>query len=294
MSGIGLPKVRSGKVREVYEAGEGRLLMVASDRISAFDVVLDQPIPDKGRVLTGLSTWWFDQTSDLVENHLISADPTDFPSTAGREVAGRAMLVRAARPVQMECVVRGYLFGSAWSEYKKQGTVNGDPLPPGLPQAEQLPAPIFTPTTKATEGHDMALTAEEAVDLVGRARYEELRDISIAIYRFGALKASLRGIILADTKFEFGEADGRLMLIDEILTPDSSRFWPADEWKPGTSPPSFDKQFVRQYLLDTGWDGTPPPPPLPETVVEGTRSRYVEAYERLTESSFDDWYGVDE
>jgi len=294
VSGIGLPKVRSGKVREVYEAGEGRLLMVASDRISAFDVVLDQPIPDKGRVLTGLSTWWFDQTSDLVENHLISADPTDFPSTAGREVAGRAMLVRAARPVQLECVVRGYLFGSAWSEYKKQGTVNGDPLPPGLPQAEQLPAPIFTPTTKATEGHDMALTAEEAVDLVGRARYEELRDISIAIYRFGALKASLRGIILADTKFEFGEADGRLMLIDEILTPDSSRFWPADEWKPGTSPPSFDKQFVRQYLLDTGWDGTPPPPPLPETVVEGTRSRYVEAYERLTESSFDDWYGVDE
>jgi phosphoribosylaminoimidazole-succinocarboxamide synthase len=293
VSGIGLPKVRSGKVREVYEAGEGRLLMVASDRISAFDVVLDQPIPDKGRVLTGLSTWWFDQTSDLVENHLISADPTDFPSTAGREVAGRAMLVRAARPVQMECVVRGYLFGSAWSEYKKQGTVNGEPLPPGLPQAEQLPEPIFTPSTKATEGHDLALTAEEAVDLVGRVRYEELRDISIAIYRFGALKASLRGIILADTKFEFGEADGRLLLIDEILTPDSSRFWPADEWKPGTSPPSFDKQFVRQYLLDTGWDGTPPPPPLPEKVVEGTRARYVEAYERLTESSFDDWYGAD-
>ena len=294
MSSIGLPKVRSGKVREVYEAGEGRLLMVASDRISAFDVVLDQPIPDKGRVLTGLSTWWFDQTADLVENHLISADPTDFPSTAGREVAGRAMLVRATRPVALECVVRGYLFGSAWSEYQKQGTVNGQPLPPGLPQAEQLPEPIFTPTTKATEGHDTALTAEEAVDLVGRARYEELRDISIAIYKFGALKASLRGIILADTKFEFGEADGRLLLIDEILTPDSSRFWPADEWKPGTSPPSFDKQFVRQYLLDTGWDGTPPPPPLPEQVVEGTRSRYVEAYECLTESSFDDWYGLDE
>ena len=294
MSSIGLPKVRSGKVREVYEAGEGRLLMVASDRISAFDVVLDRPIPDKGRVLTGLSTWWFDQTADLVENHLISADPTDFPSTAGREVAGRAMLVRATRPVALECVVRGYLFGSAWSEYQKQGTVNGQPLPPDLTQAEQLPEPIFTPTTKATEGHDTALTADEAVDLVGRARYEELRDISIAIYKFGALKASLRGIILADTKFEFGEADGRLLLIDEILTPDSSRFWPADEWKPGTSPPSFDKQFVRQYLLDTGWDGTPPPPPLPEQVVEGTRSRYVEAYERLTESSFDDWYGLDE
>jgi phosphoribosylaminoimidazole-succinocarboxamide synthase len=294
VSTIGLPKVRSGKVREVYEAGDGRLLMVASDRISAFDVVLDQPIPDKGRVLTGLSTWWFDQTRDLVDNHLISADPTDFPSTAGRDVAGRAMLVRAARPIPMECVVRGYLFGSAWGEYQKQGTVNGEPLPAGLAQAEQLPEPMFTPTTKATEGHDTALTIAEAVSLVGRERYEVLRDLSIAIYRFGAQKASTRGIILADTKFEFGEADGELMLIDEILTPDSSRFWPGDEWKPGTAPPSFDKQFVRQYLLDTGWDGTPPPPALPDDVVEGTRSRYVEAYERLTESSFDDWYGTDE
>jgi phosphoribosylaminoimidazole-succinocarboxamide synthase len=294
VSSIGLPKVRSGKVREVYEAGDGRLLMVASDRISAFDVVLDQPIPDKGRVLTGLSTWWFDQTRDLVDNHLISADPTDFPSTAGRDVAGRAMLVRAARPIPMECVVRGYLFGSAWGEYQKQGTVNGEPLPAGLAQAEQLPEPMFTPTTKATEGHDTALTIAEAVSLVGRERYEVLRDLSIAIYRFGAQKASTRGIILADTKFEFGEADGELMLIDEILTPDSSRFWPGDEWKPGTAPPSFDKQFVRQYLLDTGWDGTPPPPALPDDVVEGTRSRYVEAYERLTESSFDDWYGTDE
>jgi phosphoribosylaminoimidazole-succinocarboxamide synthase len=289
---IGLPKLRSGKVRDVYDIGHDRLLMVASDRISAFDVVLDEPIPDKGRVLTGLSTFWFDRTSDVVPNHLISADPTDFPEAAGPEIAGRAMLVRAARPVLMECVVRGYLFGSAWSEYKKQGTVNGEPLPPGMVPAERLPEPIFTPTTKADEGHDTALTRDDAIALVGKELYEELRDLSIAIYKYGTTVASARGILLADTKLEFGTVDGQLLLIDEILTPDSSRFWPADEYEPGTSPPSFDKQFVRQYLLDEGWDGTPPPPSLPENVVAGTRSRYVEAYERLTERSFDDWYGV--
>ena len=292
MSAIGLPKLRSGKVRDVYEVSDDYLLMVASDRISAFDVVLDQPIPDKGRVLTGLSAFWFDATEDLVPNHLVSADPTDFPSTAGPEVAGRAMLVRAAKPVLMECVVRGYLFGSAWSEYQKSGTVNGEPLPEGMAQADQLPDPIFTPTTKADEGHDQALTVDEAIALVGKARYDELRDLSIAIYRFGATTASMRGIILADTKLEFGEVDGRLILIDEVLTPDSSRFWPADAWEPGTSPPSFDKQFVRQHLLSTGWDGNPPAPPLPDDVVSGTRSRYIEAYEKLTESSFADWYGV--
>jgi phosphoribosylaminoimidazole-succinocarboxamide synthase len=289
---IGLPKLRSGKVRDVYEVGHDRLLMVASDRISAFDVVLDEPIPDKGRVLTGLSTFWFDKTTDIVPNHLISADPTDFPETAGPDVAGRAMLVKAARPVLMECVVRGYLFGSAWSEYQKQGTVNGEPLPPGMALAEQLPEPIFTPTTKAEEGHDLALTRDDAIALVGKDLYERLRDISIAIYKYGTTVASTRGILLADTKLEFGTVDGELILIDEILTPDSSRFWPADEWVPGTSPPSFDKQFVRQYLLDQGWDGTPPPPSLPDKVVEGTRSRYIEAYEQLTERSFDDWYGV--
>jgi phosphoribosylaminoimidazole-succinocarboxamide synthase len=279
-------------VRDVYEIGHDRLLMVASDRISAFDVVLDEPIPDKGRVLTGLSTFWFDQTQDIVPNHLISADPTDFPETAGPDVAGRAMMVKAARPVLMECVVRGYLFGSAWSEYKKQGTVNGEPLPPGMVQAEALPDPIFTPTTKAEEGHDMALTRDDAIALVGKDLYERLRDLSIAIYKYGVTVASTRGILLADTKLEFGTVDGELILIDEILTPDSSRFWPADEYEAGTSPPSFDKQFVRQYLLDAGWDGTPPPPSLPDKVVEGTRSRYIEAYEQLTEKSFDDWYGV--
>jgi phosphoribosylaminoimidazole-succinocarboxamide synthase len=292
VTAIGLPKLRSGKVRDVYEIGHDRLLMVASDRISAFDVVLDEPIPDKGRVLTGLSTFWFDQTGDIVENHLISADPTDFPETAGPGVAGRAMMVKAARPVLMECVVRGYLFGSAWSEYQKHGTVNGEPLSPGMALAEQLPEPIFTPTTKADEGHDLALSRDDAVALVGKERYEELRDLSIAIYKFGTGIASTRGIILADTKLEFGTIDGRLLLIDEILTPDSSRFWPADEYEPGTSPPSFDKQFVRQYLLDVGWDGSPPPPNLPDDVVAGTRSRYIEAYEQLTEASFDDWYGV--
>jgi phosphoribosylaminoimidazole-succinocarboxamide synthase len=294
VSYLALPKVRSGKVREVYEVSGDCLLMVASDRISAFDVVLDQPIPDKGRVLTGLSTHWFNATSDLVENHLVSADPTDFPCAAGREVAGRAMLVRAAQPVPMECVVRGYLFGSAWKEYDKSGTVNGVPLPAGMVEAAELEEPIFTPTTKATEGHDVTLSPEEAVALVGRSRYDELRDLSIALYRFGSVKAAMRGILLADTKFEFGEVGGRLILIDEALTPDSSRFWPADEWQPGTAPPSFDKQFVRQYLLDTGWDGTPPPPPLPADVVAGTRSRYIEAYERLTETSFNDWYGGEE
>ncbi len=288
----GLPKLRSGKVRDVYKVGDDRLLMVASDRISAFDVILPEPIPDKGRVLTAVSAFWFDQTKDIVPNHLISVDPADFPEGAGPDVAGRTMLVKAAKPVLMECVVRGYLFGSAWSEYKKHGTVNGEPLPSGMVNAERLPEPTFTPSTKADEGHDMALTRDDAIALVGKDLYERLRDLSIAVYKFGTTVASTRGILLADTKFEFGTVDGELVLIDEILTPDSSRFWPADEYEPGTAPPSFDKQYVRQYLLDQGWDGTPPPPSLPDKVVEGTRSRYIEAYELLTEKSFDDWYGV--
>jgi phosphoribosylaminoimidazole-succinocarboxamide synthase len=292
VSSVGLPKLRSGKVRDVYEVGGDRLLMVASDRISAFDVILPEPIPDKGRVLTAVSTFWFDQTKDLVPNHLISVDPADFPEGAGPDIAGRAMLVKAAKPVLMECVVRGYLFGSAWSEYKKHGTVNGEPLPSGMVNAERLPEPIFTPSTKADAGHDMALTRDDAIALVGKDLYEQLRELSIAVYKYGTTVASARGILLADTKFEFGTVDGELVLIDEILTPDSSRFWPADEYEPGTAPPSFDKQYVRQYLLDQGWDGTPPPPSLPEKVVEGTRSRYIEAYELLTEKSFDDWYGV--
>ena len=289
---IGLPRLRSGKVRDEYEIGHDRLLMVASDRISAFDVVLDEPIPDKWRVLTGLSTFWFDKTGDIVENHLISADPTDFPETAGPDVAGRAMMVRAARPVLMECVVRGYLFGSAWSEYKKQGTVNGEPLPPGMAVAEPLPEPIFTPTTKAEEGHDTALTREDAIALVGKKRYDELSELSIAIYRYGTEIASARGILPADTKLEFGTIDGRLLLIDEVLTPDSSRFWDTAGYQPGSAPPSFDKQPLRDWLEASGWDKKPPPPALSDEVVESTRRRYVEAYERLTGRSFSLWPGV--
>ena len=293
MTALGLQHVRSGKVRDIYEVDHDRLLIVASDRISAFDVVMDEPIPDKGRVLTGLSTFWFERTTDLVANHVISADPTDFPETAGADVAGRAMLVRRATPLPMECVVRGYLFGSAWSEYQKESTVNGMPMPSGMQQAEQLPAPIFTPSTKADEGHDVALTRDEAIALVGAERHAELERLSIELYQFGAELAATRGIIVADTKFEFGEIDGAIVLIDEVLTPDSSRFWPADEYRLGTSPPSFDKQYVRDHFDSVGWDHEPPAPPLPADVIAGTRARYIEAYECITQASFDQWYAPD-
>ncbi|HLF99278.1 MAG TPA: phosphoribosylaminoimidazolesuccinocarboxamide synthase [Acidimicrobiia bacterium] len=293
MTALGLQHVRSGKVRDIYEVDHDRLLIVASDRISAFDVVMDEPIPDKGRVLTGLSTFWFERTTDLVANHVISADPTDFPETAGADVAGRAMLVRRATPLPMECVVRGYLFGSAWSEYQKESTVNGMPMPSGMQQAEELPAPIFTPSTKADEGHDVALTRDEAIALVGAERHAELERLSIELYQFGAELAATRGIIVADTKFEFGEIDGAIVLIDEVLTPDSSRFWPADEYRLGTSPPSFDKQYVRDHFDSVGWDHEPPAPPLPADVIAGTRARYIEAYECITQASFDQWYAPD-
>ena len=293
MTALGLQHVRSGKVRDIYEVDHDRLLIVASDRISAFDVVMDEPIPDKGRVLTGLSTFWFERTTDLVANHVISADPTDFPETAGADVAGRAMLVRRATPLPMECVVRGYLFGSAWSEYQKESTVNGMPMPSGMQQAEQLPAPIFTPSTKADEGHDVALTRDEAIALVGAERHAELERLSIELYQFGAELAATQGIIVADTKFEFGEIDGAIVLIDEVLTPDSSRLWPADEYRLGTSPPSFDKQYVRDHFDSVGWDHEPPAPPLPADVIAGTRARYIEAYERITQASFDQWYAPD-
>jgi len=290
----GLQHLRSGKVRDIYEVSPDRLLLVASDRISAFDVVLEQPIPDKGRVLTGLSTFWFDRTGHIIDNHLVSADPTDFPETVGPEFAGRAMLVEAARVVPMECVVRGYLFGSAWKEYSTAGTVNGVPLPSGLREAEPLPDPIFTPTTKADEGHDLPLTPDEAVALVGRGTYEKLRDASLALYKFGAEHLASRGVIVADTKFEFGERDGELIVIDEMLTPDSSRFWPADEYAVGSSPPSYDKQYVRDHLDTIGWNREPPPPALPSDVVEGTRARYIEAYEAVTGQSFSEWWGPSE
>ena len=284
-----LKPIYSGKVRDLYEVDHDSMLMVASDRISVFDVVLPDVVPDKGRILTGLSAWWFEQTAGIVPNHLISADPTDLPDMAG-DVDGRAMLVRVTKPVRMECVVRGHLFGSAWAEYETNGTIGGWPAPPGLRQAERLEHPMFTPTTKADAGHDLAITSEEAIGLVGGETFERLRDLSIHLYEFGADHAASRGLVLADTKFEFGHRDGELLLIDEMLTPDSSRYWPADGWEPGQVPPSFDKQYVRDFMAATGWNKEPPAPPVPADVIANTRAKYVEAYEMLTGSSFDDWY----
>jgi phosphoribosylaminoimidazole-succinocarboxamide synthase len=293
MKTTALPHVYSGKVRELYEVDFDALLMVASDRISVFDVILPDQIPDKGRILTALSHYWFEQTRDIVPNHLISCDPTDFPPYSG-DVAGRAALVKATRPVRLECDVRSYVFGHGWSEYTERGTVGGFPVPAGLRLADKLPAPLFTPTTKAEAGHDVALTADEAVALVGGDAYERLRDLSLRLYNFGARRAENCGIILADTKFEFGERDGEMLLIDEAMTPDSSRYWPRELYRPGESPPSFDKQYVRDHMDRTGWDHEAPPPRLSEEVILSTRTKYVEAYELLTGLSFDDWYGPDD
>jgi phosphoribosylaminoimidazole-succinocarboxamide synthase len=293
VSRLSLPHHYTGKVRELYEVDHDRMLVVASDRISVFDVVLDDLIPDKGRVLTALSTFWFEQTAHLAANHLVSSDPTDFPETAGPDVAGRAMLVRAARPVRLECVARGYLFGSAWSDYQATGAVAGRVLPAGLREAERLPAALFTPTTKAEAGHDLPVSDAEAAELVGDQVFEQVRDLTLRIYEFGARLAAERGLILADTKLEFGECDGELLVIDELLTPDSSRYWSADEHTVGTSPPSFDKQYVRDYYKSIAWDLEPPIPRLPDAVVAGTRARYVEAYERVSGRSFDAWHGVE-
>ena len=290
MSRPPLRHLYTGKVRDLYEVSHDRMLMVASDRVSVFDVVLPDEIPDKGRVLTGLSTHWFEQTAHIWPNHVISADPTDLPETAGTEVAGRAMLVRATRPVRLECIARGYLFGSAWSEYAAQGTVCGRALPAGLRQAEELPEPIFTSTTKAEQGHDEAVTDAEAAALVGDEVFEQVRTATLAIYAFARAHAATQGVLLADTKLEFGTVDGELLVIDEMLTPDSSRYWPAEHYAVGTSPPSFDKQFVRDHYLALGWDQTPPAPPLPQAVIDGTRARYVEAYELITGRSFDEWF----
>jgi phosphoribosylaminoimidazole-succinocarboxamide synthase len=273
-----------GKVRDVYDVGGDRLLLVATDRISAFDVVLPNPIPDKGRVLTGLTLFWIERTRDLVLNHLLSADRRDFPEPFRSEpsLAGRAMLCRKARPVMVECVARGYLTGSGLKQYRAEGHVCGVPLPSGLDEGSKLPEPIFTPTTKAAEGHDMPLTFDETVELIGKGLAERLRELTIVLYERGAEVASERGIIVADTKFEFGFADAQLILIDEVLTPDSSRFWPADGYQAGRSQPSFDKQFVRDWLDASGWDHEPPPPDLPDEVLERTAAKYQEAYERIT------------
>ncbi|MGZ5352775.1 MAG: phosphoribosylaminoimidazolesuccinocarboxamide synthase [Actinomycetota bacterium] len=278
-----------GKVRDVYDVGDDRLLLVATDRISAFDVVLPNPIPDKGRVLTGVTLFWLERTADLVANHLISADRSDFPGPFRDEpsLAGRAMLASRADVVPVECVARGYLTGSGLKQYRSEGHVCGVPLPPGLGEAHRLPDPIFTPTTKAAEGHDLPLTFAETVDLVGRGLAERLRELTIALYERGAEVAAERGIIVADTKFEFGFAGGELILIDEVLTPDSSRFWPSDGYAPGAVQPSFDKQAVRDWLDATGWDHEPPPPELPEDVIDDTSRRYREAYERVVGERWD-------
>jgi phosphoribosylaminoimidazole-succinocarboxamide synthase len=305
--------VYTGKVRDIYEVDDEHLLFVTSDRISAFDVVMTEPIPGKGRVLTALTAFWAAQLSDVAPTHLVSLGLPPTMGTGGGSAggegaaaadvgaggvdpgfaAGRAMVVRRAEMLPIECIVRGYLSGSAWAEYRRSGTMHGQPLPAGLSQSEKLPEPVFTPSTKATVGHDENISFEDAVRLVGDKLASAAREISLEAYRWGAERAAARGIIIADTKFELGLIDGELAICDEILTPDSSRFWPADQWQPGATPPSFDKQPLRDWLEATGWGKVPPPPALPPDVVESTRARYVEAYERLSGLSFADWPGTD-
>ena len=277
--------VRHGKVRDVYEVGE-HLLIVATDRISAFDCIMPNGIPEKGKILNQLSLFWFDRTKNIVDNHLIATDVRDFPNELhayADQLAGRAILVKKTRVVPIECVARGYLAGSGWKEYQTNQHVCGVELPTGLKQCSKLPAPIFTPSTKADEGHDMNIDFNDMCHLVGDETAIQLQDLTLAIYKQAADYAATRGAIIADTKFEFGRLpDGHIILIDEILTPDSSRFWPADQYEPGHDQPSFDKQFVRNWLEKQTWNKTPPAPALPNDVVEGTRLRYIEAYEKLT------------
>lgn len=279
-----LPLKGRGKVRDIYDFGD-RLLIVATDRISAFDVVMPNPIPDKGRVLTQLSKFWFDLTRGIIPNHGLSTDVRDFPEEClpHREILeSRSMLVVKTEVLPVECIVRGYLSGSGWEEYRKTGAVCGIPLPRGLEESDKLEEPIFTPSTKAEQGlHDENITFEEMERIVGRDIARQLRSISIAIYKKARDYAEKRGILIADTKMEFGIKDGRLLLIDELLTPDSSRFWPKDGYRPGGSQKSFDKQFLRDYLLSIKWNKTPPAPELPDEVVRKTREKYLEAYERL-------------
>ncbi len=287
-----LPHLYSGKVRDIYDAGDDRLLMVTSDRLSAFDVVMAEPIPDKGRVLTAMSAFWFETFNGVVGSHLISTALDDCPPAARREEwEGRIMLCRKAEMLPIECIVRGYLTGSAWKEYRSSGTMHGQPLPTGLLESSRLPEPVFTPSTKAEEGHDVNISFEAAVDVIGRDLAERARSVALELYTKGAEWAAQRGILIADTKFELGLIDGELVLCDEVLTPDSSRFWPADAWEPGHTPPSFDKQPVRDYLDGLDWDKQPPAPPLPPEVVDTTSARYIDAYERITGRSFAEWHG---
>jgi phosphoribosylaminoimidazole-succinocarboxamide synthase len=281
-----LPLIASGKVREIYEGRDETLLIVASDRISTYDVVHPTPIPDKGAVLTGLSTFWFERTASIVPNHMLSVS-----DGVPAEARGRGMLVRRLDMLPIECVVRGYLSGSGWKDYQRTGEVCGIAVPSGLRESDRLPEPIFTPATKAVEGHDENIDFGRAAELVGdRPLTERVRDVSLAVYQHAAQHALERGIILADTKFEFGlDAHGVLTLGDEVCTPDSSRFWPADQYEPGRPQPSFDKQFVRDWASSTGWDRNPPAPAIPADVVARTREKYIEAYERITGESFGAW-----
>ena len=292
---VDLPLLHSGKVRDVYDAGDDRLLLVASDRISAFDVVMAESIPDKGRVLTAMSAFWFEQLADVAPNHLVSTDVADFPAGArDPSLAGRSMLTRRAEMLPIECIVRGYLSGSAWKQYRTDGTMHGEVLPAGLQESDRLSEPVFTPSTKAELGdHDENIDFARAVDLVGAETAELARSIALAAYARGAELAEQRGIIIADTKFELGWIDGELAICDEVLTPDSSRFWPADAWQPGTTPPAFDKQPLRDWLEALpDWDKTPPAPPLPDDVVVATAARYRESYERICGRSLADWPGA--
>jgi phosphoribosylaminoimidazole-succinocarboxamide synthase len=293
---VSLTLVHTGKVRELYDAGDDRLFMVASDRISAFDVVMAEPIPQKGRVLTAMTVHWLAELADLAPSHLVSADPADYPQGAASEehagpLAGRGLLVRRAEMLPIECIVRGYLVGSGWKEYTESGTLHGMEVPAGLRQADRLPEPMFTPSTKATEGHDLNISFAQAADLVGQETAQRARDLCIEAYRRAAAAAEGQGIIVADTKFELGFIDGELALCDEVLTPDSSRFWPADGWEPGTNPPAYDKQPLRDWLEGTGWDKQPPPPVLPDEVVTTTSERYIAAYELICGKPLVDWYG---
>ena len=280
-----LKLVKRGKVRDVYVVDD-KLLIVASDRMSAFDVVMDDPIPDKGRILTGISVFWFNKLKSISENHLISADPAEYPASCRKystALEGRSLLVKKTNPLPVECIVRGYLSGSGWLEYQSKGSICGFPLPDGLVESQKLPHPIFTPSTKAQEGlHDENISFETAIATLGREAAEKVRELSLKIYQFGSDFAAAKGIIIADTKFEFGFETDRLILIDEVLTPDSSRFWPMDDYSPGGPQRSFDKQFLRDYLNGLDWPKTPPPPKLPAEIIQKTRERYMEALNRLT------------
>jgi len=291
---VDLPHVYSGKVRDMYDAGDDRYFMIASDRLSAFDVVMNEPVRHKGRVLTAISAFWFDQLKDVAPSHLLSTDVNDVAAAASvDDLAGRVMLTHKAEMLPVECIVRGYITGSAWKEYKRAGTIHGTAMPAGLLEASQLPEPVFTPSTKADDGlHDQNITFDQAVDILGADLAEQARSIALDLYTRGAELACERGIIIADTKFELGHVNGELVVADEMLTPDSSRFWPADEWQPGSTPPSFDKQPVRDFLETLDWPKTYPAPALPRDVLEATTERYTQAYERITGLAFADWPGV--